>query len=96
MFGMLGIGEIIVLGMVAVLLFGKRLPEVAKTLGKHYHQIRGVLTDIQREMTQATNNIETSVRDTASSYLSYDEDDYDEPTAPQLEVPVEEEEADAS
>ncbi|MEM7312728.1 MAG: twin-arginine translocase TatA/TatE family subunit [Planctomycetota bacterium] len=86
---MLGIGEIIVLGMVAVLLFGKRLPEVAKTLGKHYNQFRGVLTDIQREMSQATSNIEHSVRDTASSYLSYDEDEYDEPTAPQLEAPAE-------
>ena len=32
-FGGMGLGEILVIGMVAVLLYGKRLPDVAKDVG---------------------------------------------------------------
>ncbi len=49
MFG-LGFQELIVVGVVAVLLFGKRLPEVARSLGGSYQQFRRGLTDIQRQL----------------------------------------------
>jgi sec-independent protein translocase protein TatA len=88
MFG-LGVGEFTIVAIVAVLLFGKRLPEVAKSLGATYKQFRQGLTDIQRTI---------DIPDTPSSrsqrYTNYQDevaDDYEEPTAPKFELPPEEE-----
>ena len=90
MFG-IGVGETIVLGMVAVLLFGKRLPEVAKTIGGHYAQLRRALQEVQTEMYRAQNVVDDVVRDTKQQLLTYDEDDYRESTAPQFQLPEPEE-----
>ena len=49
MFGM-GVGELLIFGVIAVLLFGKRLPEVARSFGQSYHQFRRGLQDVQSEM----------------------------------------------
>ena len=49
MFG-LGIQEILIVGAVAVMLFGKRLPEVARSLGGSYRDFRRGLTEIQSQM----------------------------------------------
>jgi sec-independent protein translocase protein TatA len=92
MFAMFGLGmyELIIVGVVAVLLFGKRLPEVAKSLGKSYSEFRRGLSDIQSHM-DVTSDI-YSATSSSSSYStddsSYDEyDDYDEATAPKFEPP---------
>ncbi len=89
MFGM-GIGEVLLLGMIAVLLFGKRLPEVAHTLGQHYHKFRQGLTDIQYEMTRASNVVDRTLSDTRSHIRSYVDEDYEQPTAPQFSLPADE------
>ena len=47
MFSGIGFTEMIVLGVVAVLLFGSRLPEVAKNLGRSYNEFRRGLNDLQ-------------------------------------------------
>lgn len=91
MFAMFGLGmyELIIIGVVAVLLFGKRLPEVAKSLGKSYSEFRRGLSDIQSHM-DVTSDIysATSSSSSYSSEGSYDEyDDYDEATAPKFEPP---------
>ena len=49
MFG-LGIQELIIVGIVAVVLFGKRLPEVARSMGASYQEFRKGLSDIQSQM----------------------------------------------
>jgi sec-independent protein translocase protein TatA len=49
MFGM-GIQELLIVGIVAVMLFGRRLPEVARSLGQSYQQFRQGLQDLKGEM----------------------------------------------
>ncbi len=43
----IGFTELLVVAIVAVLLFGSRLPEVAKNMGKTYQQFRKGLADLQ-------------------------------------------------
>ena len=88
MFG-LGFQELLIVGIVAVLLFGKRLPEVARSLGSSYQEFRRGLNEIQSQ-------IDFSGSSSASqSYSSYDSSmrteesvDYDQPTAPKFELPA--------
>jgi sec-independent protein translocase protein TatA len=91
MFG-LGFQEIMVLGAVAVILFGKRLPEVAKSLGATYRDFRRGLSEIQSQM-DISDVTHTSSRypgtsKLVSNYRADDYDDRDEPTAPKFELPA--------
>ena len=43
----MGMGEMVLIAIVAVVLFGGRLPEVARTVGGYYQQFRQSLADIQ-------------------------------------------------
>ena len=47
MFGSIGYPELIVLGIVAVLLFGSRLPQVARSLGQSYREFRRGLDELR-------------------------------------------------
>jgi len=47
--GFLGGGEIVVAAIVGLLLFGGRLPDVAKDLGRMFLKARRTLEDIRRE-----------------------------------------------
>ncbi len=47
MFGGIGYQELLVIGVVAILLFGKRLPDVARTWGSSYRDFRRSLNDIK-------------------------------------------------
>ncbi len=86
-----GIGgpEMIIFALIALLLFGKRLPEVARSLGK------GIV-----EFKRGIHGIESEVRSTAHSINDYStssstrrpdpEDDDQEWTAPKFEPPTSE------
>lgn len=52
MFGGLGYGEMLLCGVIALILFGSKLPEVARNLGGSYRELRKHLTDFQREFTR--------------------------------------------
>ena len=83
-----GFGEILVIAVVAVVLFGSRLPEVARSLGGSYQQFRKGLADIQASMKNDLDFSDQSL-DRISDYRDVN-DDYDEPSAPKFEPPEEE------
>lgn len=77
MFG-LGSTELIIIGVIAVLLFGKRLPEVARSLGKS-------MTEFKRGMSDLHDEVSSTSRPAPQRYNELD--DRDEPTAPKFEPP---------
>ncbi len=91
---MFGIGpqEMIIVGVIAVLLFGKRLPEVARSLGKGVVEFKKGISGIEEDL-----RTDTSSRYASSSRTSrFNEiDDRDEATAPKFEPPAAEPQAKA-
>ena len=85
MFG-LGPMEMMIVLVIAVLLFGKRLPEVGRSLGKGLMEFKKGVSGIQDEIYGATN---PPARSTASSTTKFNDiDDRDEATAPKFEPPT--------
>ena len=79
MFG-LGPQELLIVGAVAVLLFGKRLPEVGRSLGKGIVEFKKGIRGIEDE-------IDTAATKKRVSHYSDDEDDRVQATAPKFEPP---------
>jgi sec-independent protein translocase protein TatA len=53
-FGNLGFGEILVILVIVLLLFGaKRIPEIAGSVGKGINEFKRNLSDAQRQITEA-------------------------------------------
>ena len=79
----LGIGpmEMLIVGAVAVLLFGKRLPEVGRSLGKSLVEFKKGIREIETGLENYTSE---------SSRVSDDREvvDYEEATAPMFEPPT--------
>ena len=90
MFG-LGMQELFLVGVVALLLFGQRLPEVARTAGKYYTQFRRQLTDLQAQMsmsdTHYSNTSSSSSSASSSTTPAETYDDYEVATAPKFVPP---------
>ena len=80
-FGMPGGTEMLIVLAIAVLLFGKRLPEVGRSLGKGIVEFKKGIHGIEEEIDSAT---------TASSYNNpHNEAEIrDEATAPKFEPPA--------
>jgi sec-independent protein translocase protein TatA len=87
MFG-LGMQELLIVGVLAVLLFGKRLPEVARSMGSSYREFRKGLSDMQAQLRLDDRDVD--VRSYARSNFRREIDDSDEPTAPKFEPPASE------
>jgi sec-independent protein translocase protein TatA len=68
-FSNLGMPELIVIGLVALLLFGRRLPEVGRSLGKGIVEFKKGLRDVEEEVTSAGESKSTpaSARDKSSN-----------------------------
>ena len=74
---------LLILGALAVLLFGERLPEVARSIGKGLMEVKKGVHGIQREIEDAVSSA-TSI-DTTSPYQEPEE--REEATAPKFEPP---------
>ena len=85
MFG-LGPMEMVIVGVIAVLLFGSRLPSVARSLGKS-------MTEFKRGMNELHNDMNPSI---SPSQQVRDYSHPDEPTAPKFEPPTSEPAAEKS
>jgi sec-independent protein translocase protein TatA len=85
-----GIGpmEMVIVGVVAVLLFGKRLPEVGRSLGKGIVEFKKGIRGIEDELHQATSPSYASSSRSTSRFNEID--DRDEATAPRFEPPTSE------
>jgi len=87
----IGFGEMALIGVIAVMLFGSRLPEVAGQLGKSYQQFRKGLDEIKSNIkTDVDLGLSSSVN-SLPDYSSQSEDDYDAPSSPVFDAPEEEE-----
>jgi sec-independent protein translocase protein TatA len=72
-------GELLIVGIVALLLFGKRLPEVARSLGKGIVEFKKGVRGIEEEVDQSTYARQSSRPIPA--------EERDEVTAPKFEPP---------
>ena len=82
-----GISEMLVVAVIAVMLFGGRLPEVAKQLGESYAQFRRGLDDIKSTINTDLDIKSTSIKSIPDYSQQSDEDDFEEPSAPIFEPP---------
>lgn len=80
----IGYTELFFLAVIAVLLFGRNLPEVAKSIGKGYAKLRQSLTDVQKSL-DVSEHLRVDEKPAATG--SYEYEEYDEPTAPKFDPP---------
>ena len=79
----LGPGELMVVGLIAVLLFGSRLPSVARSMGKSFIEFKKGMRGIEDEVNEAIHSEPASV----SHYQ--ETDDQVAQQAPRFEPPKE-------
>ena len=81
-FGGPGWMEMMIVGVVALLLFGKRLPEVARSLGQGIVEFKKGMKGIEEDVSTSTANYSsTSSRPTADAEV-------EEASAPKFEPPA--------
>ncbi|MFO0918259.1 MAG: twin-arginine translocase TatA/TatE family subunit [Planctomycetaceae bacterium] len=83
----IGVPEMIVIGIIALLLFGKRLPEVARSLGKGITEFKKGLRDVDADSDRAS--YLSSTRESSTARPTAPEERL-ESTAPKFEPPTSE------
>ena len=90
MFNM-GPQELVIIGVLAVVMFGKNLPDVAKKLGRSYRDFRKGISDMQAQFKLDDEPQDyQSNRSSLSSIYNDDYEDYEMPDAPKFEPPTSE------
>jgi sec-independent protein translocase protein TatA len=92
MFPSLGPGEMMAVMIVAVLLFGKRLPEVGRSLGKGIIEfkkgLRGIEDDLDLASQESRYSSHSGSSYSSSSYSSSTSSDQATPSVPKFEPPT--------
>lgn len=82
--------ELSVIGIIAVVLFGGNLPEVARKFGSSYAQLRRSVQDVQQQFREAQAEASRAMTIEDKSPSVVDDDDSDEivePSAPKFKPP---------
>lgn len=81
--------EMMVIGVIAVVLFGGNLPDVARKAGSIYREFRGRLNEVQREFRAAEYEATKAFNSPDVGGEGSDEDDEEasEPAAPKFTPP---------
>jgi len=82
--------ELIAVGVIAVLLFGSKLPDVARSLGGSYREFRRGLNDMQQQFKDVEREVVRSMDTPALKKVTADVDDdveNREPSAPKFTPP---------
>ncbi len=82
--GGVGIPEMLIVGIIALLLFGQRLPEVARSLGKGMMEFKKGISGIESDLENATY---ASSETPSSRPIPEEEYEREELTAPKFEPP---------
>jgi sec-independent protein translocase protein TatA len=75
--------ELIVVGLIAVLLFGNKLPSVMRSLGKG-------MTEFQKGLKGVKDEFDAAMREEPKPRVAHAVHEVDEPTAPKFEPPKQE------
>ena len=88
LFAFFGTTDMIIIAVVAVLLFGKNLPQVARQAGRAMSELKKGMAGLQSELNSAIYSSDSPSTSRSSYSSSYrDDEDRDEPTAPKFEPP---------
>ncbi len=79
--------ELMVIGVIAVVLFGGTLPEVARKIGGSYREFRRGLNDIQQQFRMAEYEASRALSMDETPKTNNDEDEPEEPSAPKFKPP---------
>lgn len=77
----LGPMEMVIIGVIAILLFGNRLPEVAKSIGKGFNEFKKGMHGIEDEVNSASRPTSTYARSNRTI------EDREEASAPKFDPP---------
>lgn len=83
--GGIGSAEMLIVGVIALLLFGKNLPTVAKNLGKSFAEFKKGVAGFQDEFRNAANDVQKTVSYTPSEKKSSADDRPKVPAAQESE-----------
>jgi len=79
--------DMVLLAVVSILLFGERLPQVARQVGRGWMELKRGMSGIQSELNAAIYSDEPVGKSRAQSSSVNAIEDYEEQTAPKFEPP---------
>lgn len=79
--------ELVIVGIVAIMLFGQKLPDMMKTFGKSYRDFRNGLSELQSQVNLTDTHVSSSYSNSVKRPPPKTYDDYEEPSAPKFEPP---------